>query len=145
MALAAGLDKLDYRVFVLLGCGEMNEGQVWEAAQAANKYQLGNLVAILDYNRLQLDGTNDQVMPVEPIEQKWQSFGWHIDRIDGHDIPAIAETLAATRKRTNYPRIIIADTVKGKGVSFMENEVDWHGTVPSDEQMRKALDELETV
>ena len=142
MALVSKLDKAAWRVFVVLGCGEMNEGQVWEAAQAANKYHLDNLIAIVDYNKLQLDGTNDEVMPTEPLDEKWRSFGWNVRRIDGHDMGQIVEALAAADEQGESPTIIIADTVKGKGVSFMEHSLNWHGKPPSDEQLEAALAEL---
>lgn len=140
MALMANLDKRPYRVFVLLGCGELNEGQVWEAALCANKYKLGNLVAIVDYNKLQLDGTNDEIMPLEPLDDKWRAFGWNVCRINGHDIEQILNTMASLS--SDKPNIIIAETVKGKGVSFMEDQVDWHGKAPSDEELQVALKEL---
>ena len=142
MALMANLDKRSYRVFVLLGCGELNEGQVWEAALCANKYKLDNLVAIVDYNKLQLDGTNDEIMPLEPLDDKWRAFGWNVCRINGHDIEQILNTLASLS--SDGPNIIIAETVKGKGVSFMENQLNWHGKAPSDEELQIALKELES-
>ncbi len=143
MALMGKLDHRSYRVFVLLGCGEMNEGQVWEAALCANKYKAGNLAAIVDYNRLQLDGTNDEVMPMEPLEDKWRAFGWNTLWIDGHDMEQILNTFASISYTSNQPSVIIARTVKGKGVSFMENKLDWHGVAPSDEDLCAALNELD--
>jgi transketolase len=129
-------------VFVLLGCGELNEGQIWEAAMCANKYKAGNLVAIVDYNKLQLDGWNDEVMPLEPLEDKWRAFGWQILTIDGHNIEQILDAFASTRNDCCEPTVIIARTAKGKGVSFMENQVNWHGKAPSPEELRTALEEL---
>jgi len=142
MALMGTLDQLPYRVFVLLGCGELNEGQVWEAAMCANKYKAGNLVAIIDYNKLQLDGTNDEIMPLEPIEDKWRAFGWNVLWIDGHDMEQILKALATTAHTNDQPTVIIATTVKGKGVSFMENQLSWHGKAPSNEELQAALTEL---
>jgi transketolase len=142
MALMGKLDKRTYRVFVLLGCGELNEGQVWEAALCANKYKLGNLVAIVDYNKLQLDGANDEIMPLEPLEDKWRAFGWSVCRIDGNNIEQILKAFA--NLDPDVPNIIIAETVKGKGVSFMENQLNWHGKAPSNEELQAALRELES-
>ncbi|MBO8168453.1 MAG: transketolase [Thermoanaerobacteraceae bacterium] len=142
MALAAKLDKLDSRVYVLLGDGEIQEGQVWEAAMAAAHYRLDNLVAFLDYNGLQIDGPVDEVMSVEPVADKWRAFGWHVIEIDGHDYGQIINALEEARGVSSKPTIIIARTVKGKGVSFMENEVGWHGSAPNSEEAEKALAEL---
>ncbi|MDN5363281.1 MAG: transketolase [Eubacteriales bacterium] len=142
MALAARLDGLDYRVYALLGDGEIQEGQVWEAAMAAAHYRLDNLVAFLDHNGLQIDGRIQDVMSPEPVEEKWRAFGWHVLRIDGHDYGAIFAALAEARQTKGRPTMIIADTVKGKGVSFMENDPSWHGLPPTREQMAKALAEL---
>jgi len=142
MVLMGKLDNRGYRVFVLLGCGELNEGQVWEAAMCASKYHASNLIVILDYNRLQLDGWNDQVMPLEPVDAKWEAFGWNVVKIDGHDIHQIIQALADTRNSREKPTLIIAKTVKGKGVSFMEDQLDWHGKVPSADELETALKEL---
>jgi transketolase len=142
MALMGRLDQRPYRVFVLLGCGELDEGQVWEAAMCANKYKVENLVAIVDYNQLQLDGSNDEIMPLEPLEDKWRAFGWNVIWIDGHDIGQIMSALAASSNNRRQPTVIIARTVKGKGVSFMENQLNWHGKAPSDEELEAALAEL---
>jgi transketolase len=144
MALMGRLDHKPYRVFVLLGCGELNEGQVWEAAMCANKYKSGNLVAIIDYNKLQLDGTNNEIMPLEPLEEKWQAFGWNVLWIDGHDMKQILNAFAATSHNSKQPNVIIARTIKGKGVSFMEDQLNWHGKAPSDEELEIALEELKT-
>lgn len=142
MALAGQLDGLDYRTYVMLGCGEMQEGLVWEALMAAAKFGLDNLCAIVDYNQLQLDGHNDEVMPMGDLVAKLTSFDWHVARCDGHDIEAIRAALAEARATKGRPTVIVADTVKGKGVSYMEDQVDWHGRVPSDEQFEQAMAEL---
>ncbi|HBO45600.1 MAG TPA: transketolase [Planctomycetaceae bacterium] len=143
MALMGKLSARPYRVFVMLGCGELDEGQVWEAAMCAAKYKTNNLLAIIDYNQLQLDGTNDEIMPLEPLDDKWRSFGWNAIRIDGHDFEAILEAYAQAAAHEQGPTVIIAKTVKGKGVSFMEDQLDWHGRAPSDKQLESALRELE--
>lgn len=142
MALAGKLDGKDYRVYALLGDGEMAEGLVWEAAMAAAHYKLDNLLAILDYNGLQIDGANREVMDSLPLVEKWMAFGWEVFEINGHDIEEILLTLTEAKTVKGKPSIIIAKTTKGKGVSFMENEVGWHGSAPSSEQAEKALAEL---
>ena len=142
MALAGKLDRKTYRVFALLGDGEIEEGQVWEAAMAAAHYQLDNLIAFIDYNGLQIDGPVTEVMSPEPIEDKFRAFGWHVERINGHSFREIATALEVAKKVKDKPVMVIADTVKGKGVSFMENQVGWHGNAPSREQAAKALAEL---
>lgn len=142
MCLAGKLDKKDYRVFVVLGDGEIEEGQVWEAAMAAAHYKLDNLIAFLDHNGLQIDGPVTEVMSPEPVDEKFKAFGWHVERINGHSFAEIAAAVEAAKKVQNKPTMIIADTVKGKGVSFMENQVGWHGNAPSREQAEQALVEL---
>jgi transketolase len=142
MGLAGKLDQKAYRVFALLGDGEIEEGQVWEAAMAAAHYQLDNLIAFLDYNGLQIDGPVREVMSPEPIEDKFRAFGWHVERINGHSFTEIAAAVETAKRVEDKPSMIIADTVKGKGVSFMENQVGWHGNAPSREQAEKALVEL---
>lgn len=142
MALAGKLDKKDYRVYVVLGDGEMAEGQVWEAAMAAAHYKLDNVTAVLDYNGLQIDGTTDNVMSSDPLTDKWQAFGWHVIEVDGNDIEALLAALAEAKEVKGKPTILIARTIKGKGVSFMENEVGWHGNAPNAEQAEQALKEL---
>ncbi|MEW6425158.1 MAG: transketolase [Bacillota bacterium] len=142
MALAAKLDGRDYRVFVLLGDGEIQEGMVWEAAMAAAHYRLDNVTAFLDHNGLQIDGPVAEVMSPEPVTDKWKAFGWDVQEIDGHDIAQIIKAVEAARQVKGKPQMIIAETCKGKGVSFMENQVDWHGTAPKPEQAEKALTEL---
>jgi transketolase len=142
MALAAKIDKKAHRVYALLGCGEQQEGQVWEAAMAASHYKLDNLVAIIDHNRLQLDGTNAEIMETAPLSDKWRAFGWSVLEIDGHDMAAILEALATAQETHGQPTVIIARTFKGRGVSFMENQVDWHSGGLSDQQLEQALADL---
>ncbi len=142
LALAAKLDGARHRTFVLLGDGETDAGIVWEAAMAANKYQLDNLTAILDFNGVQLDGPVSQIMPLEPVKEKWEAFGWQTVEIDGHNVRQILEALHLAENIHNRPTIIIAHTVKGKGVSFMEGESYWHGRPPNGEQYKAALAEL---
>ncbi|MBF8983380.1 transketolase [Lutibacter sp. B2] len=142
MALASKLDKKENRIYALLGDGEVQEGIVWEAAMAASHYKLDNLTAILDFNGLQIDGKNEDVMNIHPIVEKWESFGWNVIEIDGHDFEQIIKAFDAVEEVKNQPTIIIAKTIKGKGVSFMENEAGWHGSAPSDEQAKQALEEL---
>ncbi|MBO8129093.1 MAG: transketolase [Peptococcaceae bacterium] len=141
MALAGKLDGKDYRVYVLLGDGELQEGQVWEAAMAASHYGLDNLTAFIDYNGFQIDGPVEEVMSIDPVAEKWRAFGWHVISIDGHDFGQILKAVeeAGTAGR---PTAVVAKTVKGKGVSFMENQVDWHGVAPKGEQIDQALAEL---
>lgn len=145
MALAGKLDNKDYRVFVLIGDGEMQEGQIWEAAMTGAHYGLDNVTAFIDNNGLQIDGENKEVMNVEPIEEKWKAFGWHTIRIDGHDFEQIENAVLEAKNTKGKPTVIIAKTVKGKGISFMENEVGWHGTAPNQEQSQQALKELEVL
>lgn len=142
MALRAKRDGMNYRVFVMLGDGECNEGQIWEAVQTAVKYQLDNLVIIVDNNRLQCDGTCEEIMPTLDLEAKFVAFGCDSCRIDGHDMDQILDTLEKTRVGNGKPHCIVCDTVKGKGVSYMENIVSWHGTPPNAEQYQQALQEL---
>ncbi|TDA65841.1 MAG: transketolase [Clostridia bacterium] len=143
MALAARLDGRDSRVYVLLGDGEVEEGMVWEAAMASSHYRLDNLVAMLDHNRLQIDGPVAEVMSPEPLAEKWRAFGWHVLPIDGHDFSQIVAALTRARSLKGRPTMIVCETVKGKGVSFMENQVEWHGTAPKEEELARALEELE--
>jgi len=142
MALAAKMDGLEYRVYTLLGDGEIEEGLVWEAFMAAHHYKLDNLVAFLDHNGLQIDGPTCEVMSPEPVADKFRAFGWETLLVDGHDHRQIMEALNKARTIAGRPTIIIAETVKGKGCSFMENRVEWHGTAPNKEQTSKALAEL---
>jgi transketolase len=143
MALGARIDAKDFRVWCMLGDGEMQEGQVWEAIMSAGKYGVDNLVGILDHNKAQIDGLVSEVMPLEPIETKLQSFGWLTRRIDGHDYEAILDAYAWAESRERQPKMIVADTIKGKGVSFMESDlVKWHGVAPSREQCARAVAEI---
>jgi transketolase len=142
IALAARLDKLDYRVYVLLGDGELHEGQVWEAAMTAAKFKLVNITAIVDYNKVAQDNKTRDLKDLEPLEDKWRAFGWDVIRIDGHDMRQVVKALR-TPPHGEKPRVIVADTIKGKGVSFMENNTAWHGVAPSEEEYKKALKELE--
>lgn len=142
MALAAKLDDAPYRVYVMLGCGEMQEGQVWEAAMCAAHYRLNKLTALVDYNRLQLDGTNQEIMEIAPLADKWRAFGWNTLEIDGHSMTQILEALADAQADHDKPTAIIARTTKGKGVSFMEEQVGWHAGAPSRSQLDQALAEL---
>ncbi len=143
MALANRLDQKDHRVYVLLGDGECEEGQIWEAAMAAAHYQLDNLCAILDFNGLQIDGDITAVMNPTPFDQKFKAFGWNVVEINGHDYDEIRAAYAQARQCKGKPTLILAHTIKGKGVSFMENQAGWHGTAPSLEQCEQALKELE--
>ena len=142
MAIAGKLDKKDYRVYCIMGDGEIEEGQIWEAAMASNKYKLDNLCVIVDNNNLQIDGTIEEVMSSYPIDEKFKSFGFQIINIDGNDIEEIIKAFDVARNVKGKPTCIIAKTVKGKGVSFMENKVEWHGKAPNEEQYKKAMEEL---
>jgi transketolase len=143
-ALAARLDGRDYRVYCLLGDGELDEGQVWEAAMAASHYSLDNLTAIVDRNRIQNDDFCENVMRTDPLSDKWQAFGWHVQEVDGHDLAQVIEALERAKDVRRRPSVVIAHTVKGKGVSFMENNPEWHGKAPTPEQAERALAELRT-
>lgn len=144
MALAAKMDRKDYRVYVLMGDGETNEGSVWEAALAAAKYRLDNLVAIIDRNRFSVDGPLEDVMPMEPMQGKWAAFGWDAVEVDGHDFAALLGTLDPRREgRGHKPRMVIADTVKGRGVSFMEGVRSWHSDAITTDQYRAVMAELQ--
>jgi len=143
MALAARLDRKKHKIFCIMGDGEQQEGQVWEAAMEAGHYGLDNVIAIIDCNRLQIDGPVREVMQVEPLAAKYGSFGWDVLRIDGHDMTQIVDALQQAREVKGRPVAILADTVKGKGVSFMEDQAGWHGKAPNLEELKKALDELE--
>lgn len=143
MALAGKLDRADYRVYTLLGDGEIEEGQVWEAAMSAAKFSLDNLCAIVDVNGLQIDGKTADVMPSEPLDQKFAAFGWNVILCDGHDFTALEEAFAAAGAAKGQPSVILAKTHKGHGVSFMEDNAGWHGKAPNDEQYEQAKAELE--
>jgi transketolase len=142
MALAARLDRSPHRVYCLMGDGETQEGQVWEAALSAAKFHLDNLTVLLDYNKAQIDGTTRDVMDLEPLAEKWRAFGWHVLTIDGHDFPQIIDALDEAERVRGRPTYIIAHTVKGKGVSFMEHMVQWHGVAPTREEADRALAEI---
>ncbi len=142
MALAGILDKRSYRVYCLLGDGEIDEGSVWEAAMAASHYKLGNLLAVLDRNEMQIDGTTECIMRLEPLSDKWKAFGWHTLVIDGNDIRQILDALDFAESVKGKPTIIIANTVKGKGVSFMENRLEYHGRSLTKEELVRALKDL---
>lgn len=142
VALAGKLDKKDYRVYVMLGDGETDEGQVWEAAAVASHYRLDNLVAMIDRNYLQIDGHTEKVLRLEPIKDRWSAFGWHVFDIDGHSFPEIIDAIEEAKNIKNKPVMIILNTVKGKGVSFMENNVDFHGVPPNELERNIALEEL---
>ena len=142
MAISAKLNNKNYRVYCILGDGEIEEGQIWEAAMASNKYKLDNLCVIVDNNNLQIDGPIEQVMNSNPIDEKFKSFGFQIIKIDGHDIEEIKKAFEVARNVKDKPTCIIAKTVKGKGVSFMENQVGWHGKAPNEEQYEEAKKEI---
>ena len=143
MALAGKIDNKDYKVFVLLGDGEIEEGEVWEASMAAAHYKLNNLIAFLDYNGFQIDGDITKVMNPEPIPDKFRAFNWNVIEIDGHDFNQIFNAIDSAYESKERPTMIVCKTIKGKGVSFMENEASWHGTAPTKEQCAAALSELE--
>lgn len=142
MALAGRLDHKDYYVYVMLGDGEIQEGQVWEAAMSSAHYHLHHVIAFLDFNRLQLDGSNEEVMNIKPVDQKFKAFGWNILTADGHNTDEIGNAIDDAKKSIDKPTLIICNTIKGKGVSFMENISGWHGTAPTKEQAEQALKEL---
>lgn len=145
MALAAKRDQKEYRVFCLMGDGELAEGSIWEAAMAAAHYKLDNLIAIVDRNRLQISGSTEDVMGLEPLEEKWASFGWHVVSIDGNDMESLVNTFQAAPSIPSQPTLVMANTVKGKGISFAENVPHWHHHVPTDEELEQALQELSVV
>ncbi|MGL4391931.1 MAG: transketolase [Fusobacteriaceae bacterium] len=142
MALAARMSKKSYRVYVVLGDGEVQEGQIWEAAMTSAHYKIDNICAILDSNDLQIDGNVHKIKGVEPLDKKWEAFGWNVIKIDGHNYDEIIKAFDDAKKCKGKPTIIIAKTVKGKGVSFMENACDFHGVAPTQEQTETALAEL---
>lgn len=142
MALADRIDQTGARVYAVLGDGELQEGMVWEAAMAAAHYGLSNLTIFVDHNGLQIDGKNEDVMTVAPVAEKFESFGWDVQKIDGHDFEQIAAALEKAKKVTDRPQAVIAETVKGKGVSFMEDQAGWHGKAPDEEQAKQAVKEL---
>ena len=144
MALAAKLDSKTYNVFCALGDGETNEGEIWEACATAHKYQLDNLVVFVDWNNLQLDGTCEEIMPLLSLKKKFEAFGFEVFEINGNDMTEVVGALdAAMASRNGLPKCIVGKTVKGNGVSYMENQVGWHGVAPNDEQYRQAIEELD--
>jgi transketolase len=142
MALSGKLQQKGFHVWIVIGDGESQEGSIWEAAMSAAKWKLDNLTAVMDCNNLQNDYYVDDLMPIEPIVDKWRAFGWNVLEIDGHDMEAVVEALETAKAFKNEPTIIIARTVKGKGVSYMENVCEWHGKAPSIEQADQALNEI---
>ncbi len=142
MALAGKLKQKDYHVWVVIGDGESQEGSIWEAAMSAAKWKLDNITAILDRNNLQNDWHVDELMPIEPVADKWRAFGWQVVEIDGHDMDAIVPALEGARQRTGGPTLILARTIKGKGVSYMENVCEWHGKAPCQAEADQALGEI---
>lgn len=142
LAIAAKLDRQDHRIFCLLGDGEIQEGQIWEAAMTSAHYKLDNVCAILDYNNLQIDGCCDDVMCISPVADKWIAFGWNVIEIDGHSLDEVIRAYDTAASVKGKPTIIIAKTVKGKGISFMENIADWHGKAPNQAELALALKEL---
>ncbi len=142
MALAGKMDQKNYRVYAVLGDGEIEEGQVWEAFMSAAKYKLDNLCAVIDVNGLQIDGKTADVMPTEPLDKKLEAFGWHVIPVDGHDLAALSAAFDQAKANTGAPTVLLAKTVKGKGVSFMENNAGWHGKAPNEEQYQQARGEL---
>ena len=143
MAISAKIYGNDYRVYAILGDGELQEGQIWEAVMTAAHYKLDNLVAIVDYNNLQIDGKVSDVMDVSPVADKFKAFNWHVIEIDGHNYDEIIKAFAEARTVKGKPTVIVANTVKGKGVSFMENNAGFHGAAPNDEEYKKAMEELQ--
>ena len=143
MAAAARLDHKDLYVYALLGDGERDEGQVWEAAMTASHYGLDHLIAFVDRNMNQIDGTTEDVMALEPLPEKWESFGWHVQTIDGHDTEAIVKAVNKAKEEKGRPSVIIANTIKGKGISFMENQYKWHSGQITQEQFNQGLHDLE--
>ena len=142
MALGGKLNHKDYRVYAVMGDGELDEGQGWEAFMSAAKYKLDNLCVIVDVNGLQIDGATKDVMPLEPLDQKFAAFGFHVITINGHDFDQILSAYQEAAATKGQPTVILAKTVKGKGISFMENDADWHGKAPNDQQLEQAVSEL---
>jgi transketolase len=146
MALSLKIDQNKTRqIYLTMGDGELNEGNVWEAAMFASKYKLDNLTAIIDRNNIQIDGPTEEVMPLEDLKLKWDAFGWHVQEVDGHNIEAIIDACAMARAVSERPSVIIAHTVPGKGVHFMEDDFRWHGKAPDKKQAKQAIHELRTL
>ena len=142
MALSSKIDSRGFRVYCLVGDGEIQEGQFWEAAMSSSHYKLDNLCLIIDKNNLQIDGRTDEVMNVDPLDKKLESFGFEVFEVDGNNIDEVISVLQKAKTVKGKPSAVIANTVKGKGVSFMENKVEWHGKAPNEEEFNKAIDEL---
>ncbi|MBA7496808.1 Apulose-4-phosphate transketolase subunit A [subsurface metagenome] len=142
MALGARLARKNYHVYALVGDGELDEGGIWEAAMAASKYKLDNLTAICDFNQVQLDGPIEEIMPLDPLPEKWEAFNWNVIEMDGHNMGEILDALDKAKQVRGRPTVIVAHTVKGKGVSFMEGKFQWHGNAPNEEEYKIALKEL---
>lgn len=143
MAMALKLDGKSSRVYVVMGDGEIQEGQIWEAAMTSSHYMLDNLCAFLDHNKLQIDGPVEQVMSIFPVREKWEAFGWYVEEVNGHNFEDIIDSMERAEQQKDRPSIIIANTLKGKGVSFMEDRVKYHGVAPTEEELQKALVELQ--
>lgn len=143
MALAAKMDKKDYRVYTVMGDGEIEEGQIWEAAMLAAHYKLDNLCAVVDWNGLQIDGKITDVMSSLPIDEKFKAFGWNVIAVDGHDFDSLRDGFNKAKECKGKPTVLVAKTIKGKGVSFMEDLASWHGTAPNDEQAAQAIEEID--
>lgn len=142
MALSAKYRSKSYFTYVMVGCAEHNEGVLWEAAMSGYKFKLDSLIAIVDYNKLQLDGYNDEIMPIEPLEDKWKAFNWHVQRTGGHDMAQIIDAIEKAKAKKGVPSVIIADTIKGKGISYMEDKCGWHGRAPDKNEYECAIKEL---
>ncbi len=141
-ALSAKIDKKSYRAYCLMGDGELQEGQVWEAVMTAAHYKLDNVCAVVDYNGLQIDGDVESVMGIAPLAQKWTAFNWHVIEVDGHNLEQLQVAYDEARQTKGKPSVIIMKTIKGKGISFMENVAGWHGKAPNQEELQKALKEI---
>lgn len=145
MALAARLDKNNTQIYVVMGDGECNEGQVWEAAMSAAKFRLCNITAFVDRNKMQVDGMSDDVMPLGDFSEKWKAFGWHVEEVDGHDVNQIFNAVNDAKSRQDKPSIVIAHTIKGKGVSFMQGRPEWHSGAVTEEQLKAGVEDLKRV
>ena len=143
MAIAQRIQRSNQRCYALLSDGECNEGSIWEAAMLASGQKVDNLTTIIDYNKWQATGRSQEVMALEPLAEKWEAFGWHAQQIDGHNFEAITKALEAARLETSKPSVIVADTIKGKGISFMEDDNNWHYRTPNAEELKAALNELQ--
>jgi len=143
MALAARMDKKDINVYCVMGDGELNEGQIWEAVMTASHFNLDSVCGIVDFNKIQIDGWCKDIMNLEPLAEKWKSFGWHVIECDGHNFKELIDALDEADRTKGKPTVILAHTIKGKGVSFIENQVGWHGIAPKKDQLEKALKELD--